>query len=43
MPVVIPYWGGKYKLSKVLIPMIPKHKHYIEVFAGGLSMFFHKA
>ncbi len=43
MPVVVPYWGGKYKLSKYLIPMIPKHKHYIEVFAGGLSMFFHKA
>ena len=43
MPVVIPYWGGKYKLSKVLIPMIPEHYHYIEVFAGGLSMFFHKA
>lgn len=43
MPVIIPYWGGKYKLSKVLIPMIPPHKHYIEVFAGGLSMFFHKA
>lgn len=43
MPVIIPYWGGKYKLSKVLIPMIPEHTHYIEVFAGGLSMFFHKA
>jgi len=43
MPVVIPYYGGKFRLSKTLIPMIPKHKHYVEVFAGGLSMFFHKA
>ena len=42
MPVVIPYYGGKFKLSKRLIPMIPPHKHYIEVFAGGLSMFFTK-
>ncbi|MBU2685672.1 MAG: DNA adenine methylase [Gammaproteobacteria bacterium] len=42
MPVVIPYWGGKVKLSKQLVPLIPPHKHYFEVFAGGLSMFFRK-
>ena len=41
-PVIIPYYGGKYQLSKVLVPMIPKHKRYIEVFAGGLSMYFRK-
>ena len=41
-PIVIPYYGGKYELSKVLVPLIPPHKRYIEMFAGGLSMFFRK-
>ena len=41
-PIVIPYYGGKYALSKVLVPLIHHHKRYIEVFAGGLSMFFRK-
>ena len=41
-PIVIPYYGGKYELSKKLVPMIPSHNRYIEVFAGGLSMFFRK-
>tara|TARA_Y100000296_G_C5145784_1_gene243598 strand:+ start:244 stop:1104 length:861 start_codon:yes stop_codon:yes gene_type:complete len=41
-PIVIPYYGGKYELSKVLVPLIHHHKRYIEVFAGGLSMFFRK-
>ena len=41
-PIVIPYYGGKYALSKVLVPLMPHHKRYIEVFAGGLSMFFRK-
>tara|TARA_R110000824_G_scaffold212337_1_gene398516 strand:+ start:1349 stop:2179 length:831 start_codon:yes stop_codon:yes gene_type:complete len=41
-PIIIPYYGGKYKLSKTLVPLIPSHYRYIEVFAGGLSMFFRK-
>ena len=41
-PVVIPYYGGKYELSKRFIPLIPPHDRYFEVFAGGLSMFFRK-
>lgn len=41
-PVVIPYYGGKYELSRVLVPLIAPHSRYIEVFAGGLSMFFRK-
>ena len=41
-PVVIPYYGGKWELSKQLVPILPKHNRYIEVFAGGLSMFFRK-
>ena len=41
-PVIIPYYGGKYFLSQKLVPMIPQHDRYIEMFAGGLSMFFRK-
>jgi|TARA_Y100000310_G_C20517732_1_gene732055 DNA adenine methylase len=41
-PVIIPYYGGKYNLSKELVPMLYPHERYIEVFAGGLSMFFRK-
>ena len=42
-PTIIPYMGGKFELSKKLIPMIPKHTRYIEMFFGGGSMFFRKA
>ena len=41
-PVVIPWYGGKFELSKKLVPMLPPHERYFEVFAGGLSMFFRK-
>jgi len=41
-PVVIPYYGGKFELSRKLIPMLYKHERYIEVFFGGGSMFFRK-
>ena len=41
-PIIIPYYGGKYELSKTFVPLIPHHDRYIEVFAGGLSMFFRK-
>ena len=41
-PVVMPYYGGKFTMSKRLIEMIPPHERYIEVFAGGASMFFRK-
>ncbi len=43
MKAILPYYGGKVKLSRELIQYIPSHKHYIEVFAGGLSMFFRKS
>ena len=41
-PVVMPYYGGKYTMSKRLVTMIPPHRRYFEVFAGGASMFFRK-
>ena len=42
-PVVIAYFGGKFQMSRQFVPMIPQHENYIELFAGGLSMFFRKA
>ena len=41
-PVVIPYYGGKFELSRKLVPRLPQHSRYIEMFAGGLSMYFRK-
>ena len=41
-PIVIPYYGGKYELSRKFVPLIPHHIRYFEVFSGGLSMFFRK-
>jgi len=42
MKGVIPYFGGKSRLAKTIINKIPKHTCYIEVFAGGASVFFGK-
>lgn len=36
------YIGGKSKLSNTIISLIPKHKTYCEVFAGGGWVFFKK-
>ena len=41
-PVVIPYYGGKFAMSKKLVQYIPKHLRYFEPFFGGGSMFFRK-
>lgn len=39
---VIPYFGGKSRLAKTIISRIPEHTCYVEVFAGGASVFFNK-
>lgn len=36
------YIGGKSKLSKAIIDMMPEHKAYCEVFAGAAWVFFKK-
>ena len=36
------YIGGKSKLSKIIIPMIPKHQAYCEAFSGAAWVFFRK-
>lgn len=36
------YYGGKQKLAKVIIPLIPPHKTYVEPFVGGGAIFWSK-
>jgi len=34
--------GGKYRLYKKIIRLMPEHKNYVEAFAGGAQVLFHK-
>jgi DNA adenine methylase len=36
------WYGGKCRLSSKLLPFIPDHQTYVEVFAGGAALFFAK-
>jgi DNA adenine methylase len=36
------YIGGKRALAKRIIELMPEHKTYVEAFAGGAQVFFHK-
>ena len=36
------YIGGKNRLAKTIIPLIPLHKTYVEPFFGGGQVFFHR-
>src|SRR6266849_2576845 len=36
------YIGGKNRLAKQVIETFPKHTTYVEAFAGGAQVFFHK-
>lgn len=36
------YLGGKNRLAKTIISLIPEHTCYIEPFCGGAQVFFHK-
>jgi DNA adenine methylase len=38
----LPWVGGKNRLARHIIDLIPKHKCYIEPFAGGAQVYFHK-
>jgi DNA adenine methylase len=36
------YIGGKNRLAKQIISLLPEHTAYVEAFAGGAQVFFHK-
>lgn len=38
----IAYIGGKNRIATQIIELFPKHKTFVEVFAGGAQVFFHK-
>lgn len=42
MRTPITYYGGKQKLVPTILPLIPKHTLYCEMFAGGAAVFFAK-
>jgi len=42
MKTPITYYGGKQKMVKHLLPLIPEHKHYVEPFFGGGALLFSK-
>lgn len=40
---LLTYYGGKQKMAKHILPLIPPHDMYVEPFAGGAAIFFMKS
>jgi DNA adenine methylase len=39
---IVPWIGGKRRLAERIFTFFPSHKCYVEPFAGGAAMFFHR-
>lgn len=42
MKPAISYYGGKQSMIKDILPLVPQHDLYTEVFAGGAALLFAK-
>jgi DNA adenine methylase len=42
IPNIVNWYGGKNKLARQIISIMPEHEHYIEVFMGSAAVFFSK-
>jgi DNA adenine methylase len=40
--ILLPYMGGKQRMVTRLIPLIPRHTSYVEVFGGGAALLLNK-
>ena len=38
----LPYIGGKRRIAPLIVKLLPPHVTYVEPFAGGAQVFFHK-
>jgi len=42
LPTIVNWYGGKRKLARQIISIMPEHEHYVEVFMGGAAVYFNK-
>lgn len=42
IPTIVNWYGGKVKLARQIISIMPEHEHYVEVFMGSAATFFAK-
>ena len=38
----VSWFGGKHYMRTKILPLMPEHTHYLEVFGGGASLLFGK-